>query len=58
MKRIKNWVVSEYQKEWVEAINKTEIQAFICKWFDEAKAIIDLCLKYEYLWDVLKQFKS
>ena len=45
MKRIKKWIVSEFQKDWIEAINKTEIKAYICYWFLEAKKIIDSYLK-------------
>jgi len=42
MKREKGGVVSEYQKEWIEAINKCSgIKAYICKGFEEAKKIID-----------------
>jgi len=42
MKREKGGVVSEYQKEWIEAINKCSgIKAYICKGFEAAKKIID-----------------
>ena len=45
MKRLKWWVVSDFQKEWIEAINKTWINAYICRWFDEAREIVDSYLK-------------
>lgn len=45
MKRTKWWVVSKFQKEWIEAINKTEIKAYICYCFEEAREVIDWYLK-------------
>lgn len=45
LKRIKWWIVSEYQKSWLSAINQTEIKAYVAEWFLEAKEIIDYYLK-------------
>ncbi len=37
-----DWIdISEWQEIWINAINKTEISAYICYWFKEAKNIID-----------------
>lgn len=41
MKRVKGGVVSEYQKHWIDSLNKAGTPAFICKGFDEAKKVID-----------------
>jgi hypothetical protein len=41
MKRKTGGVVSEKQKKWIEAINQTEIKAYVCEGFDEAKQIVD-----------------
>lgn len=42
MKRKQWWTVSQEQKEWIHLINETEwLQAFIAKWFEEAKQILD-----------------
>jgi len=43
LKRVKGGVVSESQKEWIEAFEATgSVKACICKGFEEAKSIIDL----------------
>ena len=42
MKRIKGGVVSQEQKEWVEAINKTGGHASVCKGFTEAMQFVKL----------------
>ncbi|MFH2045962.1 MAG: VRR-NUC domain-containing protein [Pseudomonadota bacterium] len=37
MKRTKNGRVSEFQKEWIDALNKiTNVEAFVCNGCDEA----------------------
>jgi VRR-NUC domain len=41
MKRKTGGVVSEKQKKWIEAINQTNIKAYVCEGFDEAKQIVD-----------------
>jgi hypothetical protein len=42
MKRKKDGVVSEKQKEWIETINNCDgIKAYVCNGFEEAKKIID-----------------
>lgn len=41
MKRKVGGVISDKQKKWIEAINQTEIKAYACEGFDEAKQVID-----------------
>lgn len=42
MKRQKWWVVSKEQKEWIEELNDfIQVKAFIAKWFNEAKQIVE-----------------
>lgn len=41
MKRKKGWSATEEQKKAIEAINNSWWNAFISKWFNEAKIIID-----------------
>ena len=45
MKRIKKSVTSEFQKDWIEAINKCNgVNAYICYGFEEAKELVDRLL--------------
>ena len=37
--------VSDVQREWIDAINETNINAFVCYGFDEARDVIDKELK-------------
>jgi hypothetical protein len=42
MKREKRSVTSDFQKDWIEALNKCNgVGAFVCKGFDEARALIE-----------------
>jgi hypothetical protein len=41
MKRKQGGILSNEQKVWIEKINQTNIKAFVCKGFQEAKAIVD-----------------
>ena len=46
MKRIKGGVVSKYQKEWIEALNKySNVEAIVCKGCGEAIDAVENCLK-------------
>lgn len=45
LKRIKWWVISDVQKSWLSAINQTEINAYVCNWFLDAKELVDYYLK-------------
>lgn len=41
MKREKRGVVSKFQKEWIQALNKCiGVQAFVCAGFEQAKRIV------------------
>jgi hypothetical protein len=43
LKRVKGGVVSEAQKEWIEAFKSSgSVKAWVCKGFEEAKYAIDL----------------
>jgi len=42
MKRKKGGVTSDSQKDWIDALLKANIPAYICNGFEEAKKIIDL----------------
>jgi hypothetical protein len=37
--------VSDEQREWIDALNETDIKAFVCYGFEEAKEVIDNQLK-------------
>ena len=50
MKRVKGGVLSQVQKEWLEALNKCNgVSAYVCKGFDEAKIVIDKHITNTYL---------
>lgn len=42
MKRTNGGVVSEFQKDWIDKLNKCDgISAYVCKGYEEAKKIIE-----------------
>lgn len=41
MKRSKGGTVSPEQKSWHEALNRADVPTYVCKGFEEAKAVID-----------------
>ena len=42
MKRTKGGQVSEYQKEWIDRLNKCDgVSAYVCYGFDEAKKVVE-----------------
>lgn len=46
MKRKKTGKISDYQKSWLEELNKCEgVQAFVCYGYEESKKIIDNIIK-------------
>ena len=46
MKKEKGGVLSDYQKSWIDELNKCEgVMAVVCKGFNEAKKVIDKQLK-------------
>ena len=44
LKRTKGSVTSPEQKEWIQALNKAGVFAFIAKGFEDAKLQLDTCL--------------